>query len=41
MYEIDSHPLNPVNALEFNVWKLHLENPNLFAKFKRLFSKVD
>ena len=41
MYENDSHPLDTVNALEFYLQKLHPENPNLFAKCKKLFSKVD
>ena len=41
MHEIDSHPLDPVNASEFYLQKLHPENPNLFPKCKQLFSKVD
>ena len=40
MYDIDSHQLDAVNALEFYLQKLHQENPNLFAKCKKLFSKV-
>ena len=39
--EIDSHPLDPINVLEFYLQKIHPENPNLFAKRKKLFSKVD
>ena len=30
-----------VNALEFCLQKIHAENPNLFAKCKKLISKVD
>ena len=41
MYEIGSHSLDPVNALEFYLQKLHPGNPNLFDKCKKLFSKVD
>ena len=41
MYEIDTHPLDPVNVLEFYLQKLHPENPNLFAKCKKLFSKME
>ena len=41
MYEIDSHALDPVNVLEFYLQNLHPDNPNLFVKCKKLFSKVD
>lgn len=41
MYEIDTHPLDPVNVLEFHLQKLQAENPNLFAKCKKLFSKIE
>ena len=41
MHEVDSHPLNPVNILEFCLQKLLPENPNLFAKCGKLFSKID
>ena len=41
MYEVDSLPLDPVNALAFYQQKLHPGNSNLFAKCKKLFLKLD
>ena len=34
MYEIDSHPLDLVNALEFYLQKLHPENPIFLPNVK-------
>ena len=41
MYEVWSVPLDPVMAFEFYVKKLHPENPHLFSKAKKHYSKEE
>ena len=41
MYEIDSHPQDPVSFFEFFLHKLGPDDPNSFVKSKKTFSKED